>query len=71
MVKCVKFLRVLLDKRLDGKYHIAELSNKLAKTCGISFKVRYLLPTATLITLDQCFVDVSFTIWHCCLEPNI
>ena len=36
---------------LDGRYHIAELSKKLAKTCGLCFKVRYLIPTATLITL--------------------
>ena len=50
-VKYIKFLGVLLDEHLDGKYHIAELSKKLAKTCGIFFKVRYLLPTATLITL--------------------
>ena len=50
-VKYIKFLGVLLDERLDGRYHIAELSKKLAKTCGIFFKVRYLLPTATLITL--------------------
>ena len=50
-VKYIKFLGVLLDEHLDGKYHIAELSEKLAKTCGIFFKVRHLLPTSTLITL--------------------
>ena len=31
----IKFLVVLLDEHLAGKYHIAELSKKLAKTCGI------------------------------------
>ena len=36
-VKYIKFLGVLLDEHLDGKYHIAELSKKLAKTCSIFF----------------------------------
>ena len=31
-VRYIKFLGVLLDKRLDGKHHIAELSKTLAKT---------------------------------------
>ena len=34
-VKYIKFLGVLLDEHLDGRYHIAELSKKLARTCGI------------------------------------
>ena len=50
-VKYIKFLGVLLDEHLDGRYHIVELSKKLAKTCGICFEIRYLLPTSTLITL--------------------
>ena len=50
-VKYIKFLGVLLDEHLDARYHIAELSKKLARTCGIFFRIRYLLPTATLITL--------------------
>ena len=50
-MKYIKFLGVLLDEHLAGKYHIAELPKKLAKTCGIFFKVRYLLPTSTLIAL--------------------
>ena len=50
-VKYIKFLGGLLDEHLDGRYHIAKLSKNLAKTCGICFKGRYLIPTATLITL--------------------
>ena len=50
-VKYIKFLGVLLDEHLDGRYHIAKLSKKLVRTCGIFFRIRYLLPTATLITL--------------------
>ena len=38
-VKYIKFLGVLLDKHLDGRYHIAELSKKLAKTCCFQHQV--------------------------------
>ena len=58
-MKYIKFLAVLLDEHLGGKYHIAELSKKLAKTCGFYFKVRYLLPTTTLITLYNALL-ISF-----------
>ena len=50
-VKYIKFLKVLLDEHVNGKYHIAELSKKLVKTCGILFRVRYLFSTTTLIIL--------------------
>ena len=39
----VKFLGVLLDENLLWKYHLTELSKKLARTCGMFFKVRYFL----------------------------
>ena len=34
-VKYIKFLGILLDEHLDGRYHFTELSKKLAKICGI------------------------------------
>ena len=40
----VKFLGVLLDENLSWKYHLTELSKKLARTCGMFFKVRHFLP---------------------------
>ena len=33
----VKFLGVLLDENLSWKYHLTELSKKLARTCGMCF----------------------------------
>ena len=36
----VKFLAVLLDENLSWKYHLSELSKKLARTCGVFFKIR-------------------------------
>ena len=37
----VKVLRILLDENLSWKYHLTELSKKLARTCGMFFKVRH------------------------------
>ena len=42
---------VLLDEHLTWRYHITELSKKLATTCGILFKDRCLLPRSILIML--------------------
>ena len=36
--KYVKFLGLLLDENLNWRYHLSELSKKLARTCGIFFK---------------------------------
>ena len=52
-VKYIKFLGVLSDEKLTWKYHITELSKKLARTCGILFKVRCLLPRSILIMLHN------------------
>ena len=47
-VKYVKFLGLLLDENLTWKYHLNELSNKLAGTSGLFFKIRHLLPSIVL-----------------------
>ena len=66
-VKYIKFLGVLLDEHLTWRYHIADLSKKLARICGILFKVRYLLPRSTLITLYDAlflsFVQYGTIVW--------
>ena len=49
--KYVKFLGILLDENLNWRYHLSELSKKLARTCGIFFKIRHLLPTNVFISL--------------------
>ena len=38
-VKYIKFLGVLLDEHLTWRYHISELSKKLARTCGICVRL--------------------------------
>ena len=42
--KYVKFLGLLLDENLSWKFRLSKLSKKLARTCGIFFKIRSLLP---------------------------
>ena len=47
----IKFLGVLLDENISWKYHLIELSKKLARTCGIFFRVRHSLSKNILIRL--------------------
>ena len=47
----IKFLGVLLDENLTLKYHLTELSRKLARTCGVFFKGRHFLPMNALMYL--------------------
>ena len=50
-VKFVKFLGLLVDEHLNWKYHLIELSKKLARACGMFFKIRNLLPFDVLLCL--------------------
>ncbi len=66
-VKYVKFLGLLLDEHLSWKYHLNELSKKLARTCGVLFKIRNLLPTGILIciynALFMSFLQYGIIAW--------
>ena len=65
--KYVKFLGLLLDENLSWKYHLSELSKKLARTCGIFFKIRHLLPTSVLTSLYNSlfasFLQYGIIVW--------
>ena len=65
--KHVKFLGLLLDENLSWKQHLSELSKKLARTCGIFFKVRHLLPTNVLASLYYSlfasFLQYGIVVW--------
>ena len=66
-VKFVKFLGLLLDEHLRWKYHLSELSKKLARTCGMFFKIRNLLPLDVLICLYNAlllsFLQYGLIVW--------
>ena len=66
-VKFVKFLDLLLDEHLSWKYHLSELSKKLARTCGMFFKIRNLLPLDVLFCLYNAlflpFLQYGLIVW--------
>ena len=47
----VCFLGVLLDFTFSWKFHISELSKKLARTAGLFYKIRHYAPQDTLMLL--------------------
>ena len=65
--KYVKFLGLLLDENLNWKYHLSELSKKLARTSGIFFKIRHFLPTSVLVSLYYSlfasFLQYGIIVW--------
>ena len=71
----VKFLGVLLDKNLSWKYHLTELSKKLARTCGMFFKIRHFLPINILICLYNSlfspFLQYGILVWGLTFETYI
>ena len=76
-VKFVKFLGLLLDEHLSWKYHLSELSKKLARTCGMFFKIRNLLPLDVLVCLYNAlflpFLQYGLIVWGqtyaSCIDP--
>ena len=63
----LSFLGLLLDENLNWKYHLNELSKKLARTSGIFFKIRHLLPTSILVSLYYAlfayFLQYGIIVW--------
>ena len=74
----VKFL-VLLDENLSWKYHLTEISKKLARTCGMFFKVRHFLPINILVnilvslynSLFSPFLQYGILVWGLTYETHI
>ena len=68
-------LGVLLDESLSWKYHLTELSKKLARTCGMFFKVRHFLPIDVLICLYKSlfspFLQYGIVVWGLTYELYI
>ena len=66
-VKYIEFSGVLLDEHLIWRYHITVPSKKLARTCGILLRVRYLLPRSISIIMYNAlflsFVQNVIIVW--------
>ena len=73
--KYVKFLGLLLDENLNWKCHLSELSKKLARTCGIFFKIGHLLPTDVLVSLYNSlfasFLQYGIIVWGLTYDTHI
>ena len=63
----VRFLGVLLDSTLSWKFHISELSKKLARTVGLFYKIRHYAPQDTLMLLYHSifapFLTYGVSVW--------
>ena len=57
----VRFLGVLLDSTLSWKYHMSELSKKLARTVGLFYKIRHYAPRDTLVLLYHAIFALFLT----------
>ena len=67
----VKFLGVLLDANLSWKYHLTELSKKLARTCGMFLKNKTHLAHQYFSLSLQLFILTISTIWNFSLGPYL
>ena len=56
-----------MDENLSWTYHLTELSKKLARACGLLFKVRHILPVDVLICLYNSlfspFMEYGILVW--------
>ena len=61
-VECTSFVGVLMDNALKWKNHIAEVKKKLCRLCGIFYKLKPIVPQATLVMLYNTFIlpHISF-----------
>ena len=47
----------MIDEKLNWKQHINQLNTKISKSIGILYKLRYLVPKSTLVTLYNSFIQ--------------
>ena len=63
----VKSLGILLDSNLSWKFHLTELSKKLARTAGLFYKIRHYAPKDTIMLLHHgrfaSFLAYGISIW--------
>ena len=59
--KYVKYLGLLIDENLSWKQHIDFIAAKLSRTIGLLSKLRYYLPTSTLLNIYRSLVEPYLT----------
>ena len=72
--RCVKFLGILIDDRLNYNTHVLQLSKKLSRTAGIMRKVANYMPHVILrqvyFSLFQSVLDYGVVVWGGCGITN-
>ena len=53
----VKYLGILIDNNLSGKYHIDYISSKVSKGIGMLARLRHLVPFATLLNIYRSLIE--------------
>jgi hypothetical protein len=70
----LKFLGVHIDGRLTWKTHIAEISKKVSKNVGILNKIKYKVPSESLLTLYHAMIGSHLSyctiVWGCA-KPSV
>lgn len=65
----MKFLGITIDEHLNWKYHIDEVCLRVAKLCGLLYKVRNSIPTEAMVSVyyTLCYPHLTFcvSIWAC------
>ena len=72
----VKFLGLLIDSNLSWKYHIAHITSKISKkTIGIISRLRYYVPTNTLLTIYRSlmfpYLSYGIAVWGQAAQTHI
>ena len=71
----VKYLSVLIDSSLSWKYHIAHITSKISKTTGIISRLRYYVPTNTLLTIYRSlifpYLSYGIAVWGQAVQTYI
>jgi len=59
--ECVKYLGILIDHNLSWKHHVDFVALKVSRVTGLIAKLRYFVPTHTLLTIYQSFIAPYLT----------
>ena len=67
-VSTTKFLGIYVDEHLNFKYHIDQMLQKVSRSIGLLFKLKYFLPKNVLLTLYNSLIlpyfNYGIVLWH-------
>ena len=73
--ECVRYLGVLIDSNLSWKHHITYISTKITKSLGIFARLRYFVPSNTLLnmyrSLIQPYLSYGIAVWGQAARTNL